>query len=138
MMEELGHSKVAALKEKHKKLRERFSMFTKLDKARLNVEMQRIASMTYSVGETKATAEYEMDMAESRLEVIEARIDKKIRAKFTGKRKPSEQQIKTMVLRHTDVLKAREAFIEAKWKFNLCWAAVKAMDQKGNQLTNMA
>lgn len=137
-MEELSNSKVFELRKKHKKLREKFSLFTKLDKARLNTEMQRISSMTYSVGETKATAEYEMDMAESRLEVIEAKTDRRIRAKFTGKRKPSEQQIKSMVLRHPDVMRAREAFIEAKWKHNLCWAAVKAMDQKGNQLTNMA
>lgn len=134
----MEESKALQLKEKHKKLRMKFKGFVQVDKARLNNEMIQIASITYAVGEIKATSEYEMNMAEKNLEVTEAKIDKSIRDKFSGKRKPSEQQIKSMVLRNPKVLAAREAFIEAKWKHNICWAATNAVSQKGNQLTNLA
>lgn len=134
----MEESKALALKEKHKKLRMKFKGFVKVDKSGLNREMIEIASISFAVGEIKATSEYEQDMAEKNLEVTEARIDKSIRDKFSGKRKPSEQQIKNMTIRHPKVIAAREAFIEAKWKHNLCWAATNAVAQKGNQLTNLA
>ena len=56
-------TRIKQLHVKHKKFRERLSMFAKIDKARLNTEMIQIASQSFSVGNTKADAEYEMDMA---------------------------------------------------------------------------
>lgn len=126
------------LKLKYKSMRERFKGLVQVDKSRLTKEMTEIASNVFVIGDAKAQAEYDMGMAEKNLEVVEARIDKKLRTKPSGKRKPSEAELKRMVARHSLVIAAHQQFAEAKYKFNVCWAAVNAITQKGTQLSNLA
>ncbi len=129
---------VGALRKKHSKLIEQLELVTRVNPSRLSRDMARLSSLIFRIGVMKSDAEFSKDQAENRIGVIEARIDKKIRAKYNGKRKPSEQQIKTMVQAHPLVMEAKDAFIESKWKHSVCWSAASSLVQKGNQLSNLA
>jgi hypothetical protein len=126
------------LKLKYQKMLGRFKVAARIDRNKLSSEMAQNSALLFNVGVSKANAEYDKDKAESRVEVIEARIDKQIRKKASKGRKPSEAQIKTQVARHPDVVAAKDVLAEAKWKFNVCWAAVNSVVQKGDQLSNLA
>lgn len=126
------------LKAKHQGLLDRFKMFTRVNRENLSKDMARNSSLMFHVGEMKAQAEFAKDKAERKIELAEARADKRIRSKYNGKKKPSEQQIKGMVQLDAEVKAAKDEFIEAKYKHNVCWSAVSSIAEKGNQLTNLA
>jgi hypothetical protein len=102
--------------------------------------MAQLSSSAFYIGVAKADAEYEMDKAKAKLKVTKARIDKRIRelAAKSGKRKPTEKVIEQRIVRHPEVCKVADVYAEARWKFNVCWAAMRAISDKGQQLTNMA
>jgi len=132
MMDSVDH-----LREKHKTLIQKLEMAVKLDERNMSEEMARNSSLMFQVGLMKADAEFQKDKAENKVKIVEAKIDKQIREAASGKRKPSEQQIKARVIRDPKVIQALEDFFEAKWKFSVCWTASTSIAQKGEQLANL-
>lgn len=110
----------------------------RVDESDLSKEMASNSSLMFKIGCMKSDAEYLKDRAENKVKVIEANVDKRIRARANGGRKPSEDQIKKQIARNNEVKAAQEEYIEAKHKFNICWAAASSIAQKGDQLTNLA
>ena len=128
------------LKEKNKRLMDKFDVITKLDKSQLSKEMAQLSSAAFFVGVAKADAEYEMDKAKARLKVTKAKIDKQIRsiANKSASKKLTEKVIEQRIVKHPDVCRVADECADAKWKFNVCWAAMRAISDKGQQLTNIA
>ena len=137
---DLNTSEQKNLRMKNRRLLDKFKLSTKLDKSQLSKEMAQLSSSAFYIGVAKADAEYEMDKAKAKLKVTKARIDKRIReiANKAGKRKPTEKVIEQRIVKHPDVCQVASEYAEAKWKFNVCWAAMRAISDKGQQLTNMA
>lgn len=124
------------LRLKHKGLLEKLGVMVKVDRANLSDEMAKNSSRMFNINLAKADAEFSKDKAESLVEVTRAKLDKTIRSE-QAKRKPSEEQIKQRIRRNPDVITAQEKFFEAKWRFNVCWAAANAIHQKGEQLNSL-
>lgn len=124
------------LRNKYGKLISQFSLWVKVDQAQLSEEMSKNSSRMFNVNCMKADAEYLKDKAEDAVKVMESNLDKKIRISAM-KKKPSEVQIKQQLARNPQICEARERFFEAKWRFNICWAAASAIAQKGDQLKNL-
>lgn len=129
--------KAEQLKEKHKALIQKLEVAVRLDERNMSQEMARNSSLMFQVGLMKADAEFQKDRAENRVKIVEAKIDKQIRDAASGKKKPSEQQIKARIARHPKVIQALEDFFEAKWKFSICWTAATSVAQKGEQLAHL-
>lgn len=125
-------------RDKHKKRIDRFKAYSKLDEANLSKEMATLSSQIFHVGQVKADAEDKMDRAKDRLAVTKAKVDKQLRQRFSGKEKLSESAITSRIIRHKDVVKAGDEFHDAKWLFNVCWAAMNSMNKKSEQLIAMA
>lgn len=134
----MDNQKVEQLRNKHQGLIEKFEGVVRVDERNLSKEMARNSSLMFQVGVMKADAEYAKDRAENKIKVLEAKVDKQIRDQASGKKKPSEQQIKARIARHPKIVQAQEDFLEAKWKFSICWTAATSIAQKGEQLTNLA
>ncbi len=125
------------LRKKYAGLTKELGVMVKVDQANLSEEMARNSSRMFRINLMKADAEYLKDKAEDTVKVLEARLDKQIRI-ASVKKKPSEQQIKQRLARSPEICEAREKFFEAKWRFNVCWAAASSIAQKGDQLSNLA
>jgi len=125
------------LREKYSNLISGFENNAKLNRSKLSSEMARNSSLVFNIGMIKSDAELQMDTAENRIKLIESKVDKSIRKKFKGKKKPSEANIKAMIGTHSMVVEAVDQYLETKWKHSVCWAAVNSITQKGQQLTNI-
>lgn len=124
------------IKDKFKKRSSIFKKMSRIDPNNLIGAMAKNASNMFFVGEAKAEAEYKKNQLESRLKIIKAKVDKTIRDKVSGK-KPSENEIKSRIARHPDVVVVVGQLNEATYLLNLCWTAVGAVGEKGKQLSNM-
>lgn len=107
-----------------------------ITKETMNREMSRIHSQIFSVGLLKAEKERSMNKAKAKLIVMKARVDKKIRK--TAKKKPSEKEIEKRVACHPSVCSAADEYADAKFEFNVCWAAVNSLNAKADQLANIS
>lgn len=135
MEENNNGEKIIKMKQRHKKLLDRLGLMTKVDKENLTDEMCKNSSRMFTINLLKADAEFIRDNAEDAIKIIEAKIDRKVRV--SSDKKLSEQAIKQKIIIHPSVVQARERYAEAKWKCNVCWAAVSSIAQKGEQLSNL-
>jgi len=106
-----------------------------IDKSNLTNEMANQPSEVYFYGRLKADAEYLKDKAKSKIEIIEAIVDKAIRKK--AKKKPTEAQVTKKIGSNKNVVEAKNKYLIAKLRFNHCVAAYNAVVAKGDQLTNI-
>lgn len=107
-----------------------------ISKDTMNREMSRIHSQIFSVGLLKAEKERNMNKAKAKMIVMKAKVDKKIRK--TASKKPSEREIEKRVACHPSVCRAADEYADAKFEFNVCWAAVNALNAKADQLANIS
>ena len=120
---------------KNKALLDKLEIYTKVNEKALNSQLTKQSSLLYRVGVMKADSEFAMDIAESKLELIRAKLDKKHRKK---KDHTTETELKKKIEALSEVVTARKSHIEAKYKFNVCKVAFLAMTSKGDQLKEMA
>ena len=125
-------------KTKYKKRVKRFTVYSKLDEANLSKEMATLSSYIFHVGQTKADAEDSMDRAKDRLAITKAKVDKDLRQRYSGKTRISEAAMTARITRHKDVVRIGNEYREAKWLFNVCWAAMNSLNKKSEQLIAMA
>lgn len=125
------------IKDKYEKRSMTFKKMSKIDPNNLAGAMAKNASNMFFVGEAKAEAEYKKNQLESRLKITKAKVDKAIRATAPLGKKPSENEIKSRIAKHSDVVEVVKQLNEATYVLNLCWTAVGAIGEKGKQLTNM-
>lgn len=108
---------------------------SKLDKASLIEEMQSISSHLNYFGRLKSEAEYKKDLAEANIKIMKGRVDRNIRKKSA--KKPAENELKSRVECHPQVVEAIYKFAEAKYVFNILLTGVTAILRKGEQLSNI-
>ena len=73
------------------------------------------------------------------LEITEAKVDGEIRAQYEGAGKPpTEAQIKSKIVRHTEVIAAQRAYNKAKTIQQLCKHAVDAFRHRKDMLIQVS
>lgn len=109
-----------------------------IDKHQLDREWVEQANLLWRYAKAEADAEYAMDRAKERLELVKADLDKKLRSLLaSGDRKPTEAVIASAILLHDDCRAASSEHLEAKHVYNVFRAAVKAISQRKDSLENL-
>ena len=109
-----------------------------INKHELDREWVAQADLMWKYAKAEADAEYEMDRAKERLELVKADLDKRVRLLLTGgDKKPTETVIASAVLIHEECKEASSAHLQAKHTYNVLRAAVKAITQRKDSLENL-
>ena len=123
------------IKKKYKQRQEKMKVMVKIDKANLNGEMITFSSKMFSLGVKKIEAEYLMDKAKARIEIIKAKAEKKIR---NSPDKQTEKEISAKLVRHPEVMKAHDEYLEAKYLYGIMGIGVTSLSKKSDMLSNLA
>ena len=109
-----------------------------INKHELDREWVEQANLMWKYAKAEADAEYEMDRAKERLELVKADLDKRMRLLLTGgDKKPTESVIASAVLLHDECKDASSGYLQAKHTYNVFRAAVKAIAQRKDSLENL-
>jgi hypothetical protein len=108
----------------------------KIDAEALDKEWlhQPVLFMQYAA--ESAAAQDRLGRAKESLDVVKAEQDSLIRSQPSDK-KPTEAAIAGMVLQTREYQEANERYLAAKLEYDLCQAAVRAMDQRKSALENL-
>ena len=129
---------VKKLKEKHKKKINRFKKYTTINLKKLDEELSMNASRLYSAGMNKADAEFIMDKAKAIWKNEKSKSTMKWSKKRIDGKKLTIPQVTAKVESDTKVLACEMTYLDAKYVFNLCEAAVYGVKEKGQQLANIS
>lgn len=113
-----------------------YQMDVTIDPSELDREWRDHPALMYYYGEAKAKAQYKLDLAKEKLDLLTAEADKEIREGFDSK-KPTEAAITNMIMTRSEIVEARKAVLEARHKFALLSAAVEAFQHRKSALENL-
>lgn len=126
-------------KKQTKVLLRRFNFSTDVDRGNLSKEMAKISSIIFRIGVVKAEAEARMGQAEARIDVVKAKVGRRIKSKVLEEGdKLTIPELVARVQCSKQVQEAIQDHIDQKFKFNVCWAATNSASAKANQLTNIS
>lgn len=112
---------------------------THIDEQALDVEWLRQAELMRKYVKHAALAKKEMDEAKERLDVGKALLERDIRTvpDSYGLNKVTEAAIQSTILIHKEYENLSQAYINAKYEYEVAVAAVRAIDQKKTALENL-
>lgn len=107
-----------------------------IDESNLDREWKRQAELMFAYGKAKAEAQYKLDLAREKLDLLIAEKDLEVRNEQTD-RKRTEAWISNMITSLPSVQQARKDVNEAKRTLNVLQAAVEALQHKKAALENL-
>lgn len=107
-----------------------------IDESNLDREWKRQAELMFAYGKAKAEAQYKLDLAREKLDLLIAEKDLEVRNEQTD-RKRTEAWISNMITSLPSVQQARKDVNEAKRTLNVIQAAVEALQHKKAALENL-
>jgi hypothetical protein len=109
-----------------------------INKHELDREWVQQANLMWKYAKAEADAEFAMDKAKERLDLVKADLDKKMRGLLaSADKKPTEAVIASAIIQHEDCRTASSEYLEAKHVYNIFRAAVKAISQRKDSLENL-
>ena len=104
----------------------------------LHADIETLASLVHYYSDEAAKARSKKDSLEVQLELRMAQVETTLRADIArnGGSKPTESQIKAMVIQNKDVIQLNLDIVKATEDLNVLMAAVKAMDAKRDSINN--
>lgn len=110
-----------------------------IDETALDVEWLQQPRLMLKYGNYAAQKRQEMDLAKENLDVVKAQLDKDIRAipGDYGIGKLTESAIQSAILTQEEYQEANQAYIKAKYEYDMAITAVRAIDQKKTALENL-
>lgn len=106
-----------------------------INKLKLDDELIRLPTSNYMCHEELSNKVKERDNIKLELEVLEAEIDKEIRD--NSEKKPSETQIRNMVLMDKRRIKKVREFNDLNEEVNILKGATNSFDKKDKAITNL-
>lgn len=113
-----------------------YQMDVTIDPSELDREWRDHPALMCYYGEAKAKAQYKLDLAKEKLDLLTAEADREIREGFDSK-KPTEAAIANMIMTRSEIVEARRAVLEARHEFALLSAAVEAFQHRKSALENL-
>lgn len=107
-----------------------------VDRSDLNGEFLRQSALAASYGFLYSTAEAEVNHIDFQLSVVQANLDKKIRAELSEKGRVTEKMVEHEVFLNEDYQEKKKELITAKETKRLLKAACDALDHKLQALIN--
>ena len=110
-----------------------------IDESALDVEWLQQAELTMKYCQLEAKAEREYEDAKENLDIVEAKLDEKIRSnpdKF-NLQKSTEGEINNTIKRTKKYQRAKKKVAQAKYQYNMAKSAVRAIYSKKDALENL-